>query len=220
MSLEFAIEKNLRVVTSYLEYYAIFSACRCVVATLPNIPWADGRLFSMDHSKVINITFDHLGHFDKNMSSELKEKVIFKKACRELISYKAPSSGDYGLDNEFDIKELCTLLVELGQFNSEILEKSIIKNANKNNFKFKTKYIDDLSRITIGKNVFYDDEDWSRLDYLRRKWPMPPNILHIMTEGHTEDFFGAWEPKEDYETDGDILYTGSPSNWGVIFDIP
>ena len=42
-----------------------------------------------------------------------------------------------------------------------------------------------------------------------------------MTEGQTEDFIGAWDP-EDYDEDSDehIFYSGSPSQWQNIFDIP
>jgi hypothetical protein len=106
-------------------------------------------------------------------------------------------------------------MAEVAQFNSEILESSIIKKADNSSFEFLHKYIEDLSSITIEDVEFFDREDAYRLDYLRRKYPRPPNVLHIMTQGHVEDFFGAWLPKDEIEGAFD-----PDENWGVIFDIP
>jgi hypothetical protein len=217
MNLEFAKDKNLRIVIPYLKYYAALSSCRSVVLTLPNVLWEYGKIFEMTHSKTINITFDYLANYDKKFSEDLKRKVLLLKAGRELIAYRAPSSGDFGLDYDFDVESLCRILVELAQFNSELLESSILKNASQEKFEFKFEYIDQLSRIKIGDIDFRDREDRYRLDYLRRKWPVPPNIRHIMTEGHTEDFFGAWDPEEE---SNEAFSTGSPCDWQAIFDIP
>lgn len=217
MTLDYSNEKNLRCVNPYLRYYSVLSACRCVVFTLPTESWDEGKITELTHSKTINVTFDYLSKFDKKLCGDFKHEVQMLKAQRELISYRAPSSGDYGINEDLDLESLCAILVEIAQFNSEILETSIHKNASKDAFNFKKNYIDQLSTIFIGDLTFKDSEDWYRLDYLRRKWPAPPNILHIMTEGHTEDFFGAWEPDEE---DDEVFSTGAPSNWQSIFDIP
>ena len=50
-----------------------------------------------------------------------------------------------------------------------------------------------------------------------RKWPTPPNIRHLMTERHTEDFFGAWDPEEENEQ---FFSSSGPCDWQEIFDIP
>ena len=48
-----------------------------------------------------------------------------------------------------------------------------------------------------------------------RKHPMPTNILHMMSEGHVEDFFGSWLDQEDSE-DG----FNPDENWRILFDVP
>ena len=217
MSLEFANERNLRAVNPYLKYYSVLSAIRCLVFTLPSVDWEGGKIAELTHSKTINIAFDYYSKFDKDRAKELKHEVLLLKAQRELLAYRAPTSGDYGINEGLDIKSLCTSLAELAQFNSEILEASIGKNASKDTFAFKDEYIRQLSTLSIGGMEFEDREDWYRLDYLRRKWPAPPNIFHIMTEGHTEDFFVAWDPEEE---DEEAFSTGSPHDWQLIFSIP
>lgn len=217
MSLDHAHQQNLRSVSPYLKYYSVLSALRCLVFTLPAILWENGGIAEHTHTKTINIAFDYFAKFNKQSANALKKEVMLLKAQRELIAYRAPTSGDYGINEDLDIPTLCTIFVELAQFNSEILENSIHKHASNDAFVFNNKYIQELSTISVSGMSFHDKEDWYRLDYLRRKWPTPPNILHIMTEGHTKDFFGAWEPEEENE---EVFSTGAPCEWQGIFDIP
>ena len=63
---------------------------------------------------------------------------------------------------------------------------------------------------------FFDNEDAYRLSYLMRKMPSPQPLNFTMTEGMTEDFFGAW----DSDSEDDQFSMGSPSEWQTIFDIP
>ncbi|WP_147273085.1 hypothetical protein [Billgrantia montanilacus] len=62
---------------------------------------------------------------------------------------------------------------------------------------------------------FHDKEDWYRLGYLARKHPRPTNILHIMSEGHVEDFFGSWCAEDDNENSID-----PGEDWQILFDVP
>lgn len=218
-SLDFSNEKNLRVVIPYLEYYSVLSAMRSLIFTLPTEEWKNGEIFNMNHSKIINLTCSYIAKFDKNLAEKIKKDIIRLKAQRELISYRAPTSGDNKCHKNIDSLEICKLIVEIAQFNSEILEKSIHKNSSQKYFEFKDEYINKLSDISVGDINFFDIEDNYRLNYLKRKWPIPTNILHIMTEGHTEDFFGAWDPLEEDE-DSELFSTGSSSSWQMIFDIP
>ena len=98
------------------------------------------------------------------------------KAYRELISYKAPSSGDSAVIDEIDIIWLCTLLSEIAQYNSEILETSITKNADRNAFVFNQSYIGELCNHSVDSFEFYDSEDRYRLDYLRELLLRIPKI--------------------------------------------
>lgn len=168
-SLEYAERKNLRTVIPNLEYFSILSAIRAVVFVSPLLEWQDGELIKQTHKKSINVVSDWLSILDKDFAYRFKKFILHSKAYRELISYRAPSSGDsFKKSTEFD------------------------------------------------GNTFWDREDEYRLDYLRRKYPLPTNIQHIMSEGHVEDFFGSWCAKE--ETDDDIF--NPDDNWQIIFDVP
>jgi hypothetical protein len=142
------------------------------------------------------------------------------KAYRELISYRAPSTGDSFPKAEFDLdlRALCQLLSEMAQAQSELLEVSILKNA-KGTYTFLDEYIRQACHTDIDGHSFWDTEDQYRLDYLRRKHPWPTNIMHIMSEGHVEDFFGAWLPKDNNEDENKDIFNPD-ENWRVIFDVP
>jgi hypothetical protein len=219
-SLEFAESKNLRIPSSYLEYYSIQSSLRSVVFTLPETKWDEGALIKLAHTKSINIVCDALAKIDKKFSEKLKNYILQLKAYRELISYRAPSSGDSFSKIHFDLDliELCQLLCELAQAQSELLEVSILKNA-KGSYAFLDSYIDQVCNTEIHRFSFWDDEDWYRLGYLKRKYPLPTNIMHILSEGHIEDFFGAWLPKNDEDIEDKDAFNPD-NNWRVIFDVP
>jgi hypothetical protein len=77
-----------------------------------------------------------------------------------------------------------------------------------------------IYKIEIEGKSFLDGEDRYRLDYLRRKGFIPNSIFLTMTEGQTEDFIGAWDADEDADDEESRFYSGSPSSWQDIFDIP
>ena len=219
-SLEFAESKNLRILSSYLEYYSIQSSLRSIVFLLPEAKWDNGVLITTEHTKSINVVCDALAKIDKKFSDKLKIYILHLKAYRELISYRAPSSGDSFSKIHFDLEliELCQLLCEFAQVQSELLEVSILKHA-KENYDFLDSYIDQVCNTKIHGFSFQDDEDWYRLDYLKRKYPLPTNIMHILSEGHVEDFFGSWLPKNDEDIENEDVFNPD-NNWRVIFDVP
>ena len=212
-ALEYARQQNLRVVAPYLEYYSILSVIRSVVYTLPEVEWMNGDLVKIPHRKAINLVFDHLAFFNKPKAAEMKGLTFDLKSNREIISYRSPSSGDKGLLEVIDVVSFATLLAEFTQLNSELLERSIHKNADESSFVFREDYAEKLTSVTIDDRNFFDKEDYYRVGYLMRKYPLPPNVLHIMTEGHVEDFFGAWSSENGDGFDPD-------ANWRLIFDIP
>ncbi|MCJ8293114.1 MAG: hypothetical protein MJK15_01790 [Colwellia sp.] len=217
---EYAEEKNLRIVKPYIEYYAVLSLLRCVVYTLPSQQWDNGKLIEISHSKAINLASDWLALFNKSEAQELKGFCKLLKAQRELISYRAPASGDANLDNSYDVIKICTILAELAQFNSVLLEASVKKNTDPKDFVVHSDDISKIVNVTIEGIEFYDRYDAIRLDYIRRKGPYPSNLLCTMTEGQTEDYIGAWDNDESFETDDSIYHGGSPCEWQTIFDIP
>lgn len=216
-SLEFAERVGLRTANPYFEYYSTLSLLRGLACTLPSEPWQDGKLLEVSHTKAINVAFDWIAKFSKSKARELKTAALQLKAQRELIAYRAPASGDSNLANNYNLEELLVLLAESAQFNSEILQASVSKNADPNTFKVLDKNISSISKVSIGEFTFVDHEDKYRLSYMQRKIKRPYQLTWFMTEGQTEDFIGAWDGDEDK---GEIFSNGSPSNWQAIFDIP
>lgn len=214
-SLSFAKDRNLRVVAPYLRYYAVLSLLRAVCYTLPEHDWADGKLIQISHSAAIDGAVENLRRFNKDIAETIKNDIRELKAERELISYRAPSSGDDQVAEKNRIFALCTLLAEVAQFNSELLEVSLSKNADPQAFVLFSKDAEKIAGIEIDGHYFGDREDAYRLGYLARKHPYPANVQHLMTDGHVEDFFGAWHAGEDGEEffDPDRMQD-------IIFDIP
>lgn len=217
---EYAEEKNMRIVKPYIEYYAVLSLLRCVVYTLPSQHWDEGKLIEISHTKAINLASDWLALFNKAEAQELKDLCKLFKAQRELISYRAPASGDANLENSYDVVKVCTILAELAHFNSVLLEASVKKNADPKDFVVHRADIDKIVHVNIEGIEFYDRYDSYRLDYIRRKSPYPSNLRCTMTEGQTEDYIGAWDNDEEFEGDENIYHGGSPCDWQTIFDIP
>ena len=211
---QYASANNLRWVNPYLAYYAVLSLMRAIVFTLPEQDWNAGQLIKLSHAKILNLATDHIAQFDKQKADSIRDTVLNLRAARELVSYWHPSSGDQNIQVQDDIK-ISILLSEVAQFNSELLESSILKRADRKSFEFLDPYIENLSLVRLHGHAFFDREDAYRLDYLKRKYPAPPNIMHIMTEGHVEDFFGAWTTKEEGSSGFD-----PDDNWRIIFDVP
>ncbi len=216
-SLDFSTSVGLRVANPYFEYYATLSLLRGLVYTLPSEAWQDGKLLEISHSKAINVAFDWIAKFNRPKADQLKELTLQLKAQRELIAYRAPASGDSNLGKDYDLNELLVLLAESAQFNSELLQASVEKNADPSSFEVLFEHIESICSVSIEGYDFVDYEDAHRLDYVRRKIKRPYQLALFMTEGQTEDFIGAWDSKEDEEGH---FSNGSPSNWQTIFDIP
>jgi hypothetical protein len=215
-SLEFAEQRNLRIVLPYLEYYSVFSLMRAVVFTSPWVEWKSGKIIEMAHSKTINIIGGFISKLDRKLSSKIIEQITYLKSYRELISYRAPSTGDSypKLELGMPTLDLCRMLAELAQFQSEIFERSMRKHAS-SGFAFKDEYVHQICSIKIGDYTFFDEDDAYRLDYLRRKDPFPTNIMHMMSEGHREDFFGSWCAKDDNPAEGVFC---PDDDWSIIFN--
>lgn len=191
-SRDYAEEKNLRIVIPYLDYYTLLYSMKSLVLTLPGISWNQGEIISQTHSKTINVVCDALAKLDTKIAAETKDKILKSKAIRELISYRAPSSGDNLTNLEGPPFQTCRVLLEVAQLTSEILERSIVKKNSGKRFEIIDEYIEQAFQNTIEGVNFFDDEDYYRIGYFCRKYPFPVNIYHMMSEGHVEDFFGSW----------------------------
>ncbi|RDL16457.1 hypothetical protein [Serratia fonticola] len=210
-------DKNIRLTLPYLKYYTLLSLFRGIVYTLPHVLWDDGGVITLSHKKIIQYVFEYLSKFNKEKALMIKEIILDAKANRELITYRSPTSGDALINDHLDIVEMSALLSDLIQFNTELMESSVIKNSDESALQFMDKYISKVEYIRIGDKVYRDKEDGYRLGYVKRKFPLPVNALHLMTEGHVEDFFGAWWVDPD-EIEGEVF--DPDDNWSLIFDIP
>ena len=187
---------------------------RAIMFTSPNVEWNDGAILQATHSKTINVACDEITHFDRKLAEHVKKAVLHLKAFRELISYRAPSSGDKFPKPDFDVYDYCRCFLEIAQFQSELLEVSIENNVV-GSFELDQNFTQYVTDVEIDGIHFHDSEDWHRIGYLVRKHPRPTNILHIMSEGHVEDFFGSWcaerEQPDSFDPDED---------WRILFDVP
>ncbi len=231
-SAKYCIEHGLLITVPYLLYYSAFNACRSLVyVTSFSESNSLDNLIEITHSKVLNIIPDIVARLNKLLSDIIKKQLYELKDERELYSYVFPANG---LRNELEFDRtvnLCGILVELAELTGRriqnYIEKKFLYNESLRNiateswqmlnqniiskiFAHKTKSINDQEVIS-----WIDEEDWSRVDYIKRKVKYPCSIFLTMTEGMTEDFFGAW-CIEDTDT-GDF---NSLKNWNIIFPIP
>ncbi len=213
-SLTYAEVNNLRPVVSYLSYYTVMHALRAILFTSPQAKWNDGELLEANHSKTINIACDAIAHFSKDLSRDVKHSVLQLKAFRELISYRAPSSGGGFEKPDFDVVRYCRFFLEVAQLQSELLEASLRKHVTES-FALNEDFLRCVFEVEIDGFHFHDTEDWHRIGYVARKHPAPVNIMHMLSEGHVEDFFGSWCARED------VANAFNPDdNWGILFDVP
>jgi len=211
----FAEDRNLRVVVPYLRYYSVLSLLRAVCYTLPEHEWKDGQLIQIPHGKAIDGALVHLRRFDKTVADSAETEMRELKAERELISYRAPSSGDDQVSEKNQFLSLCILLAEVAQFNSELFESSLLKHADSAHFRILSEYAEQIASVEIDGHYFGDREDAHRLGYLARKQPYPVNMQHFMKEGHVDDFFGSWVADEESEE-----FFNPDKMQHIIFDIP
>lgn len=231
-SAEYCIENNVLSTVPYLLYYSAFNACRSLiyVAPLSRTKDLDG-LLETTHSKVVNIIPDVVAHLNKPLSVVIKGQLYELRDERELFSYDFPASG---LTKESDFEStvnLCGILVELAELTGRrvqhYIEKHFLVDEPSRTAAAKTWQVlnqDIISKLfthqrrTVkgkGEILWIDKEDWYRVDYIKRKVKYPCSIIFTMTEGMTEDFFGAWCRETIKE--GDF---NPDTNWNIIFPIP
>lgn len=214
---------NQRVPATFLQYYSVLFAMRSAILTSPSQRWSNGELVSITHSKAINVSCDILKCFTSFAYAKgIKTQIAEMKGRRELISYIAPSrgDGDIKLLSDPDLIALCTRFSEIAQLQSEVLETSLHKKTpDKSTLVFKEEFFHQACTAVCEDSEYVDHEDAYRLDYLRRKHPMMTNVCHIIPEGHSEDFFGSWLPKDEVESKSDSAFDPD-KDWNVIFDIP
>jgi hypothetical protein len=214
---------NQRVPATFLQYYSVLFAMRAAILTSPKQLWNNGELVGMTHSKAINVSCDILKCLTSSSYADgIKGQIAEMKGRRELISYIAPSRGDGDIELLSDpgLIALCTLFSEIAQLQSEVLETSLHKKApDKSTLVFKREFFHIACTAVCEDSEYVDHEDAYRLDYLRRKHPLMTNLYHIISEGHSEDFFGSWLPKDEDADESESTFNPD-KDWQIIFDIP
>jgi hypothetical protein len=216
-SLKFANTSGFRTANSYFEYYATLSLLRGLVCTIPTAQWNSGALISMPHSKTMNIAFDWIRKFNRPHALQMERISLQLKAQRELIAYKAPASGDNNFNFKYELIDFLTVIAEVTEFNSELLERSIDKHADPSSFQVLNEHIKQIAEIKIEGFSFFDKEDYSWLGYIQRKTRRPYHLGSFIHPGQAEDFMCAWDGDECARAS---FSNGSPCNWQSIFDVP
>ena len=191
-SAAYSKKKNIRITEPYLYYYSILSCCRSLLFTLPRLPWDGGKILEMTHQKIINISADAIGVLSKKRGEEIKTLFDYAKSMRELFSYKFPALGlgvlkkseKYEIDY---IINVCSLICEIAQFNSELMQASITKYAD-GDIELKESDLKCCFEYDIDGFRDIDQDDWYRINYMTRKMKKPLNLHWMMTEGLVEDF--------------------------------
>jgi hypothetical protein len=205
---------NLRLVVPYLRYYTILSLCRALALTVPEQEWNDGELLRMSHSKAQNVCSAAVRDLSRPLGEQVEQMVGRLRDQRELLSYGAPSSGDELLVEPADFLHTCQVLAELAQLHSELLERAVEKRAASDHRVLDPKVAESVVQVRVDGVDVSDPEDGYRMNYLARRHPVPANLMFTMTEGHVDDFFGAWLDDEEGNTfDPD-------EGKQVIFDVP
>ncbi len=226
-SLEYAIEKNLMISVPYLSYYAILNCCRAIVFTLPTRKWEE-NLIEMNHSTILKTVGDCIRKFNINRGNEISSLLFQYKDYRELFSYKFPSSGidlvrDFGNEFEYaDTVQLCKMLCEIAQLNSERVEKYVKKHCFSN--------IDEWGKLTykymkqcfVYKHItkkdlhMIDEEDECAIRYIIEHHPFPINLSGTLPGWKIKNLFATWEHDEIKSDQYQDIYHPS-DNLNVIF---
>ncbi|MBW4057058.1 MAG: hypothetical protein HIU83_17025 [Proteobacteria bacterium] len=215
-SLEFAQQKNLRIVEPYLLYYSLLNCCRALTFTLPEQDWRQGGLLNMTHQKIINVTVDAIKKISKVEGDNASMMLDKSKEYRELFSYKFPANGIGSLSKSEIIQiedaiRICAVICEISQVHSECLHFSLQQYVT-NPVDVDMQILKKCFLYETNEGVFHDSEDWYRTNYFKRHKVTPWNLYWTAREGLVEDYFGSWcaEEPEEGSYDPDI-------NWRIIF---
>ena len=224
-SLDYAVRKNLKISVPYLSYYAILTCCRAVIFTLPEVAWGQ-KLIKMTHDKILKQVKNCLKKINNDYGDEFYQDLVAYRNYRELFSYKFPAQGPNVMLNEKYDKtiEICRLLCEIAQLNSQEIERYVAKHCFYNMNEWKSldyEYIRYCFCYEFHNEEFriLDFEDIKRINYIQRRQPFPVSLYYTMSEGMVEDFFGSW-CREDLDEESNEDMYNPYCDWRIIFPCP
>jgi hypothetical protein len=203
-SLKYSAARGLRIVEPYLSYYALLNTTRALMFCIPSVGWNSGELLNANHSKVMNVTTDHLRTIDDNLATRHVNLWNKTRMARELFPYRFPAMGLRGeirdvMPNWEDVLSHARVLSEITQVNSECLEGACghRKLPLDDPAMFEDQNTDALLRTFYyyqhKTTSIMDDDDYDRLGRIISKAHSPQNIFHLATEGLIEDAFSSWD---------------------------
>ncbi|MCH5160116.1 MAG: hypothetical protein J1F66_04625 [Clostridiales bacterium] len=228
---EYCMCKNSMAPVPYLLYYAAFSSARAYLYASPFKEISLDERLHVSHNKALELVPDLIkNHINREIGKKAGLLLNYLRNQRELFSYKFPASGIRDEVRFDEAVDMCGLLAELTELSSykiqEVYEKRIINSSphetekeydwmNLNQDMLEKLYKYDTISMLGERISLLDDEDCYRVGYIDRKVKHPSSIMFTMTEGMTEDFFGAWYSFEDNDD------SFNPDlNWNRIFPIP
>ena len=207
-------ERNLLITASHLRYEAIVFQSRAICYTLPEHKWKNGKIIEISSNDAIKWTLEYLQKFDNELAESIETTIKRLKHNRDLISYDAHSLDKTTSKSDIFLS-LCTLLAEVAQFNSELLEEALFEHGNYANSEFELlqKYLDKISVKTKG---FSEGDDNYQLGSIASKYPQPRNLMNLMTKSYIDDSMRWWLQKDDFN---DSYNHTLHKNRQIIFDI-
>lgn len=221
----YCIEHNAYIAVPYLLYYALFNISRSLIFVDPHQPWSSiEKLSRISHSKLSTITKDIIAKLNLNLSIEIQTKIEGLREDRELFSYAFPANG-YQRKIDFEsFVAYCGIIAELAELTGFRIQNYIEKHYL-NTEEQRRVALDTWQKIEVCDfaeaytySSFVDSEDLYRINYIKRKRKFPASIIFTLTEGMTEDFFGAWLSENDEILAEDFF--NPDINWSIIYPIP
>jgi len=219
-SAQFSEDKNIQVSVPYLGYYMLHSACRAFLLTCPDMKWTGPSSAQFSHKRAIDEAVNILKRLGPKVSEDVAKGLHAAKAQRELFSYDFPMSGMRAAGARLisleDAVSLAGFFAEMAHLNTACLEGAVIKHQPNRAFAL----IEDrawalMDHELADGEIHFDDEDWAWLGRLYRSHSAPLALTALVTEGMTEDFFGAWTASDDNRED-----TYDPDdNWRLLLDL-
>lgn len=201
-------EHNIRITEPYLHYYAILSCCRAFLFTTPDLVWKGQVSIVMTHQATLNQALNGLRRLKTDAHLIYGDLFSSTKLDRELFSYRFPASGlsltDAHRATYEDVYELCRLLADLSQLNSECLEQALVKHATGSYQVLENDTLFEVLKYNTSQGTIFDSDDVSRMARsMRGKDQRVTNLSFIATEGFRDDVFGAWCCEEGVGFDPD-----------------
>ncbi|MCD1644523.1 hypothetical protein [Aurantimonas coralicida] len=198
-------KKNILVTLPYSTYYSLLYCCRAFLFTVPDFKWEGINSIERTHSSILNLTESYLRRLNSKLAAQWGAVLKNAQSQRELYSYRFPTTGlafieKYAIRLD-DAIELCQLLSDLAQLNSDCLESALRKHSTG---EFRVAQGDAI-RLAMTYELdgveTEDNDDYYRIGYHIRKFSTVSNLAFMATEGLRDDYAISWSSDERHDED-------------------